>query len=168
MIRNSYEWEVMEHRRRPLNVGVQGSKKVLDHDGGNYCSSRSVAGSHQIVHIKGRVKGREKARKLLVRAEGAPLLLDFFSWLRFWQRGDFSQHNVHSPIHLHIYPYKRLFDLVEKRERRVGVKHSVGCMPQKCPANITVLDFSSQALPEFQESDCALSGVEKKLEISKV
>lgn len=67
---------------------------------------------------------------------------------------------------MHIYPYQRS-DSVEKWEK-VDVKHSAGCMPHKFPANITVLGFSSQALPEFQESEYALSGVEKKLEISEV
>lgn len=57
-------------------MGIQGSNKGEDQ--GKYLSSRSVAWSHEIIDIKGVVKGKGKARKLLVRAEGTPLLLNFF------------------------------------------------------------------------------------------
>lgn len=41
-------------------------------------------------------------------------------------------------------------------------------MPHNFSTNTIALNFSPEAIPEFQESDGALSEVEDKLQISKV
>lgn len=66
-------------------------------------------------------KGREKARKLLVNeTKGHHCFWTFLGGKAFTGWTVLSQHNIHSPTHQHINPYRR-FDLVEKQERRADV-----------------------------------------------